>query len=121
MARIIIVDDDKPFREMLTEVLANEGHEILDASDGSIGMEVLILNPVDLAIVDLIMPNRNGLETINDISKLFPNTKVIAISGGGSCGSDGGLETAKSIGAHYTLPKPFRPIELIKIIHDLLQ
>jgi len=120
LARIIIVDDDTPFREMLTEVLINEGHEILDASDGNIGMEVLILNPVDVAIVDIIMPNRDGIATIRDIKNLFPKTKIIAISGAAQNMDEGNFKIAKTIGAHHSLPKPFRPSELISLIEKLL-
>lgn len=117
MARIIIVDDDKAFREMLSEVLINSGHEILDASDGNVGMEVLILNPVDVAIVDMLMPFRNGFETIRDIKNLFPSIKIIAISGSSL---DEDLQTAKTIGADYTLSKPFKPTDLVSVIKDLL-
>ena len=117
MARIIIVDDDEAFREVLSEVLINNGHEILDASDGNVGMEVLILNPVDVAVVDMLMPGRNGFETIRDIKNLFPKTKIIAISGSSL---DDDLQTAKTIGADHTLSKPFKPTDLVSIIDELL-
>jgi DNA-binding response OmpR family regulator len=120
LARIIIVDDDTPFREMLTEVLTNEGHEIVDASDGNIGLEVLILKPVDIAIVDLFMPNRDGMATIRDITNLFPRTKIIAISGASLTPDEGCFKTAKTIGAHYTLPKPFKPSELLHLIETIM-
>ena len=120
MARIIIVDDDAPFREMLTEVLTHEGHEIIDASDGNFGMEVLILKPVDIAIVDIVMPNRDGIATIRDITNLFPKTKIIAVSGSVQGPDEGSFKIAKTIGAHKTLPKPFRPSQLIEYINELL-
>lgn len=120
MARIIIVDDDTLFREMLTEFLTKEGHEIVDASDGNIGLEVLILKPVDIAIVDIIMPNRDGIATIRDIKNLFPRTKIIAISGATQHMDEGCFKTAKTIGAHHTLSKPFKPSELLGLIESVM-
>lgn len=121
MARIIIVDDDTPFREMLTEILTTEGHTIVDASDGNIGLEVLILKPVDIAIVDIYMPNRDGMATIRDITNLFPRTKIIAISGASPTADEGCFKTAKTIGAHFTLPKPFKPSELLNLIETIMK
>ncbi len=120
MPRILIVDDDYQVRAMLREFLEFEGYEVKEASDGISGLGTLREAPMDLAIVDLIMPNKEGLETITEIRRDFPDLKMIAISGGGRIGPGSYLPLAQSLGAHRTFAKPFTLAEIVAAIRELL-
>lgn len=117
MARIIIVDDDEHFRKVYSQILNQNGHEIAEAFDGSDGVEVLIAKPVDIAVIDIMMPIRDGFDIISDIKKLFPNIKIIAVSGSAT---DEELIRAKNMGADITLAKPFESRFLIEAINKVL-
>ena len=73
-----------------------------------------------MVITDLIMPGKEGMETIIDILREYPNTKIIAISGGGRLAPDDYLQLAKGIGAMRVLPKPFELEELYQVVQELL-
>jgi YesN/AraC family two-component response regulator len=91
-----------------------------DAADGKIGMNIQRQEPVDLVITDLIMPEKEGIETIRELRRDFPQLKIVAISGGGRISANGYLKVAKTIGADYTFSKPFELKELIGTVKNLL-
>ena len=76
---------------------------------------------IDLVITDLIMPEKEGIETINELRLDFPDIKIIAISGGGNIGADNYLSLAKNLGADMTLSKPFTRDDLTKAVNNLFQ
>ncbi len=119
-ARILVIDDDLQVSEMLQITLESAGYEVQVASDGAIGFEMFRKNPADLIITDLIMPEKEGIETISDIMKEFPDAKIIAISGGGRGAADVYLEMARIIGAQYVFEKPVPSDELLAAIKDLI-
>ena len=114
MKRILIIDDNDEFREMLHIMLEREGFEVLEAADGEIGLNMLEKQQVDLVITDIIMPNKEGIGTIIDLRK------IIAISGGGRIVPNDYLDIAKRLGAHRTLSKPFERHEIMKAINEVL-
>ena len=81
MARILIIDDDQDVRMVTCEVVRSAGHEVTLASDGAEGLQLQREKSFDLVITDLFMPVKEGVETICDIKKDFPEVKIIAISG----------------------------------------
>lgn len=83
------------------------GYEVADAPDGKEGIRLQRANPADLVVVDILMPEKEGIEIIMDLQKDFPDTKIIAISGGGRVAAHYYLEIAKKIGASRILEKPF--------------
>ena len=99
---IIIIDDDDQIREMLKQMLAREGYEILTASNGKEGIRLYRERQTDLIITDIVMPEKDGLETIMELRKDFPEVKVIAMSGGGRNGPESYLQVAKRLGAVRT-------------------
>lgn len=122
MARILVIEDNDSFREILKEMLEQRNHQVLTAADGDKGITALRENPVDLVITDILMPVKDGVTTIQDIQKDFPAVKIIAISGGGSINrGEGYLEAIKFI-THIThvLSKPFSAEQLFKAIGELL-
>lgn len=119
MARVLIIDDNDQVREKLREVLEYAGHEVVEASDGKDGMRFFQKDQTELVITDVLMPEKDGLETIMGLRRDFPDVKIIAISGGGRIGPDNYLRTAKLLGAQYTFTKPFKLKELLGAVRDL--
>ncbi len=120
MRRILVIDDDWQMREMMHQALVRAGYEVVDAANGKIGMTLHRQEPVDLVITDLIMPEKEGIETIRELRRDFPGLKIIAISGGGRASADGYLSVAKTIGADRTLSKPFDLKQILDTVKDLL-
>ncbi|MCW5964181.1 MAG: response regulator [Bryobacterales bacterium] len=104
-ARILIVDDDPDVRLVLRRMLEPDGYEIGEAGHGREALEVVVNRPVDLVITDLIMPEQEGIETIQALHQRYPQLKIIAISG--AYGTDY-LRIAKHLGAHEVMQKPLR-------------
>jgi len=120
MARILVVDDEEQVRGMLRKMLERAGHEVIDAPDGNVAARLYRENPADLMIVDVLMPEKDGLETIIDLRGDFPDAKIIAMSGGGITGRLDLLPAAKHLGAACTLKKPFKRQELVDTIERVL-
>ncbi|MEI6608996.1 MAG: response regulator [Deltaproteobacteria bacterium] len=121
MARILIIDDDETFRTMVRRMLESADYkEIEEAGDGNSGMNLLRNNPFDLVITDIIMPNKEGIELIMELTKNYPRIKIIAMSGGGKIGAESYLEMASHLGANRTIKKPFKQAELLHAVKELL-
>jgi CheY-like chemotaxis protein len=121
VARILIIDDEDQPRRMLQQVLIRVGYDVVEARDGNEGLQLFRASPTDLIITDILMPEKEGLETIIDLRREFPAVKIIAISGGGRTGNLNFLEVAKRLGAQRTLQKPFELQEMIAAVRELLQ
>lgn len=120
MSSILLIDDEQQVLEVLGEMLRLEGHEVECAGNGMEAMELSEQRDFDLVITDLIMPEKEGLETIVDLRKSSEDIPILAMSGGGRIGPRDYLETAKFVGANATLMKPFARAELIATIDELL-
>jgi len=122
MARILIIDDNDDVRAVVADVLETAGHEVVQAPNGARGIELQRRSPAVLVITDILMPEKEGLETIRDLKHEFPTLKVIAMSGAGERpGTTSYLFTAKEIGAHAVLRKPFPPSVLLESVQEALQ
>jgi len=102
-------------------MLETEGHEVMEASSGKPGLEIQREKAADLVITDIIMPGQEGIETIVQLRREFPETKILAISGGGKIGPEEYLLLATELGAQKALSKPFRREELLDAVRDLLK
>ena len=120
MAHILIIDDEPQIRLVMRKMLESEGYTVTDAADGKEGLESYQENPPDLVITDLIMPGKEGIETIRELKEKNPEVKIIAMSGGGKNNPEDYLRLAKVLGAIYTFDKPVRKDELLKAVKDLL-
>jgi DNA-binding response OmpR family regulator len=121
LAHILIIDDDPQILNMLGQTLKREGHEVLEALDGKEGLKLYRENPTELVITDLIMPEKEGIETIMELQRDFPDVKIIAISGGGDNGADQYLSIARMLGVERTFAKPIERSELLKAVRELLK
>lgn len=121
MARILVVDDEEPLRVLLRTMLERDGYEVEDAPNGIVAMRLLRDHPADLVIMDILMPEKEGIETIQEVRAAYPDTKIIAISGGGQIGPESYLEMARSFGAHRTLNKPVDRDVLLETVRELLE
>lgn len=120
MARILVIDDDKAIRRSLSILLEQDGHQVLTAENGREGIDIHKQNAVDLIITDIIMPDKNGIETIVQFRCDYPDVKIIAISGGGMLVPEEYLTMAGAVGADKTITKPFEMVELKNAIQELL-
>ncbi len=117
---VLVIDDDCVILEMISKILTRENYNVLTSSNGNEGMEIINSTPgIDLVITDLIMPDKEGMETIQDLKRNFPDIKILAISGGGRAGAESYLPVAKLIGADLTLNKPFVAQELVASVQKL--
>lgn len=120
MARVLVVDDEEIIRQMLRRGLQQAGHDVDEAADGNEALRLQRENPADVIVTDIIMPEKEGMELILLLKREFPDTKIIAISGGGRIGAQGYLELAQRFGAARVFGKPFELAELTDAIDELL-
>ena len=120
MSPVLVVDDDTQVLDVMSKMLRLEGDSLSIAENGQQVVNQIRDAQFDLVITDLIMPEKEGQETIADICKNSSELPIIAISGGGRVGPMDYFETARFIGADATLAKPFGRRELITTVSDLL-
>jgi len=121
MPTILIVDDDFPSRRILARILEQAGHTVYDAENGYDGVRQAAAHPFDLAIVDLMMPEKDGIETILELRRAHPDLAIIAVSGGGDLGMGKDfLQVASQLGADRVLQKPIEGEGLISAVEELL-
>jgi DNA-binding NtrC family response regulator len=120
MARILVIDDQEPIRRVVRRALEQDDHEVFDASDGELGMEILESHSFDVVITDIFMPGQDGIVTLRQIRKRFPTIKVIVISGGDSTGMMDLREDAELLGAVKSLPKPFNAREIMDLVREVV-
>lgn len=115
MKQILVVDDDAQIRSMLRTALEDEGYNVLEARDGKEAISHLIGLTIELVITDIVMPEKEGLETIMEMRRDSPDIKIIAISGLKQY-----LDIAKVLGADYVYSKPFSILHLVDKVNELL-
>ena len=120
MPRILIIDDDVDVRQPLRQMLRLAGYKVVEAADGNEGIGHVRTESIDLIITDIIMPDKEGIETIRELQRDFPSVKIIAISGGGRIAAQHILEAARSFGVTHTLVKPICKKELLLATQALL-
>ena len=120
MTKILVVDDEVTVREMVGEMLTRGGYEVVMAANGLEAMRRLKEQEFAVIVTDIVMPEQEGLETVLAVRKEHPQTKVIAISGGGRYGASDYLETATFFGADRVFGKPISWQELLAAVEELL-
>ena len=120
MNKILIIDDEHHILLMLKKMLERNGFEVDLAANGNEGLDLFKKSPSDLVITDIIMPEKEGLETIREMRRLRSDLKIIAMSGGGKVSADNYLEIAKIFGASKVMEKPFSQQEMVSAVKELL-
>lgn len=120
MSQILFIDDNEPFRVSFSRILLKQGYTVEQAGDGIEGLKKFRAAPADLVICDLIMPEMEGMETIQELLRIKPDLKIIAISGGGRVNPLDYLKIAQMMGASEKLAKPFSSDELLVVVGRLI-
>jgi DNA-binding response OmpR family regulator len=120
LANILVVDDDEAIRVMLEKMLAMDSHDVTTAENGIHALNCLRKRLPDVVILDIIMPEKEGFETIVEVRRDYPDLKIIAISGGGSIGATNYLKLAKTLGANLTIEKPVHMKDVLAAIRQLV-
>ena len=121
MAAILVIDDDQVTRSALRVLLEGVGHQVRDAEDGAVGLQLLRQQLADLVFCDLFMPGQEGLETIRILRDEMPAVKVVAMSGGAFNGKLDLLDVAVKLGAAGKLSKPFEAEDALAAVEAILQ
>jgi two-component system chemotaxis response regulator CheY len=116
--KILVMDDEVQILRLVKEILLVDGHEVLCAADGIAGMALFRKEAPEMVIVDIVMPEQEGIETILAIRRESPKTKIIAISGAGQVGEVDVLKMARAFGADDVIAKPFRAWELLNLVRS---
>jgi CheY-like chemotaxis protein len=127
--RILVIDDEPFVLEALARVLASADVAVIGAATADAGLSVLRESPVDLVIIDVVLPGMDGVAAIKILRREYPLVRIIAISGGGNFGLSAYLPDAistsaylaacKAAGANGTLAKPFETAELRSLIQQV--
>jgi CheY-like chemotaxis protein len=120
MKSILLIDDDNLSRGAVHKMLERAGYVVHSTGDGHGALERYRSDPADLVITDLIMPDIDGLEVIQQLRRLNPSVRVLAISGGGRVEAEEYLSVARKFGAVEVLPKPFTGQELKRAVEAAL-
>jgi CheY-like chemotaxis protein len=117
LMNILLVEDNAELRGLLEERLTNSGYQVVTASDGQQAWALLHEHAFDMLISDILMPEKDGLEVIEEFRRVFPGKLIVAISGGSDllrgslC-----LDLARRMGADAVLTKPFTIPQLLQVI-----
>ncbi len=123
MARVLVIEDDRLYQELMRTTLSAAGHETVVACDGEVGSAAFRASAFDLVVTDLVMPEKEGMETIRELRAIRPDVPIIAVSGGIPGYGAGGVDylaIAAHFGAMATLQKPFRPAEFAALVDSVL-
>jgi len=117
---ILVIEDNALARFTLREILEDADYEVIEAEDGDQGIELQNQHGFDLVVTDIIMPKKDGLDTISELKSAYPDLPIIAVSGGGRTRDSDVLDAAREAGADRVLHKPFTNEELVEIVASLL-
>ncbi len=120
MPKILVIDDEPDVREFLATALRRAGYHVVAAANGREGIHACRRATVDLVITDLVMPEKEGLETIIELRREHPEVAVIAISGGARGSNRTYLNAAELCGADRVFGKPIAPGTLVAAVHDIV-
>ena len=120
MARLLVADDNTDSRDALALILRSAGHEVVGAADGEEAVDFYRARPFDLLVLDLLMPKRDGFETLRLLKSEFPELRALVISGAWRIGGRDALSYARELGATAALLKPAEPAVVRHAVSELL-
>jgi YesN/AraC family two-component response regulator len=116
MKRILIVDDNLMMRRLIRNVFKDDDFVLKEAKNGMEGLKLADKKPFDLVITDIVMPEMEGIEFIMELKKSFPETKIIAISGG----KPYYLYVAKKLGIEAVFTKPLNQADFVNTVRNII-
>jgi DNA-binding response OmpR family regulator len=119
MANVLVIDDEPLVRKAMRVTLERAGHTVVEAADGAAGIRECQRCQFAVVICDILMPGKEGIETIRELRAAHPALKILAVSGGGRLSNIGFLEIATELGASDSLSKPFDPGDLLAKVNAL--
>lgn len=119
-AAVLIVDDDVDLLRTLARRFHLAGSRVAVAKDGIEALAKFGESTPTIVVTDILMPNREGVETIMAMKARSPEVKILAISGGGMLGAAGVLDLARRLGADAVLAKPFRSEQVLEAVRNLI-
>jgi CheY-like chemotaxis protein len=117
-ATVLVVDDDCFVRETARIILENNGYAVREAPEGETALALLAASRADIVLLDILMPRKEGLETLIELKQRFPDVTVYAMSASGARKGHDFLSIAAKFGAHGILQKPFTPDELLGLVRS---
>jgi len=117
-SRVLVLDDSEDFRVLIQLALRAENFEVLVAGNGRDGMSLLRKHGADVVVTDIVMPEQDGIETIAELRKEFPDVKIIAVSGAVSDTGFDYLRVPIQLGVLRVLRKPFDIQDLVRMIRN---
>ncbi|MBI4624944.1 MAG: response regulator [Verrucomicrobia bacterium] len=120
MPSILLIEDDELFRDALATALSERGYTVTQAEDGEQGVKLFRAAPTDLVLTDIVMPNKEGIATVQELRRDHPALGIIAMSGGLAHDAPLYLKLAGALGATRTLKKPFSLPTLLTAIEEVL-
>jgi len=115
--RVLLVDDEEAVARGFARVLEAAGYEVEFASNGLVAERILRTSRFDAALIDLFMPEREGLETVREVHRLYPDMGIVVASGGfGTADVDLWLKVARAMGASSALRKPVSSLDLLEAL-----
>ncbi len=117
MYRVLVVDDSKFMRMLLTEKLQKAGCEVIEAECGYDAVDIYRENNPDMVTMDILMPDQDGIETLQQIKEEFPDAKVVMVT---ALGMEDHIERALSLGAVGCIIKPFAQEQVDEVVHRVL-
>lgn len=119
-ARILVVDDEEDIRDITRLLLEKAGYDVMVVGDGPSALAALGARTFDLVIVDMLMPEMDGVELINELHRRDPDQKIVAMSGGGHAPRESYLQIARMCGVQALLAKPFTLSQLLRVVEAAL-
>ncbi len=120
MPRVMVIDDDADVRMSLRRILERDGHKVLEEPDGKSALRHFVGDPVDVVISDVYMPEMDGIEFLVRVREIFPQARIIMISGGGHTSKENVLTNASMLGADRILEKPYEIQEVLEAVREVL-
>jgi CheY-like chemotaxis protein len=120
VARVLVADDNADTRDALALILRAAGHEVVGAADGEEAVDLYRAQAFDLLVLDLLMPRRDGFETLRVLKTEFPAMRALVISGAWRVGGRDALGYARELGATVAMLKPAEPAVVLRAVGELL-
>ncbi len=116
--RIVVVEDEPAIRRGVVDALRLTGYEVVEAADGMVGLQVAVQPNVDLILLDLMLPRRDGLEVLAEVRKVCPTRPVIILT---ARGTEEDRVRGLKMGADDYVVKPFSARELLARVEAVLR